>query len=96
MDDFLKNECNDGKERIIGLRVNPVVGGGTIEEFNTATRISKFGLPLTDETRKRLIDLYKKYTWLNSIHFHIGSQGVPLDLFVDAAKVFRILFLFSY
>ena len=64
-----------------------VVGGGSISIFNTATKMSKFGLPLLDETRTRILDLYKKYSWLNSIHFHVGSQGNPIQLFVEAAKV---------
>ncbi len=32
------------------------------------------------------MDLYRKYGWLNGIHFHVGSQGVVLDLFVAAAR----------
>ena len=64
-----------------------VVGGGTISIFNTATKQSKFGLPLLEETRGRILDLYKKYHWLNSIHFHVGSQGNPIQLFVESAKV---------
>ena len=63
-----------------------MVGGGSISIFNTATKLSKFGLPLLDETRGRILDLYKRYTWLNSIHFHVGSQGNPIQLFVEAAK----------
>ena len=69
------------------LRVNPVVGAGSIAIISTATKLSKFGLPLTDETRGRIIGLYKKYEWLNGIHFHVGSQGCAMDLFVKAAEV---------
>jgi diaminopimelate decarboxylase len=29
---------------------------------------------VTDETRPVILDLYKKYDWLNGIHFHVGSQ----------------------
>ena len=87
VDELLKNDCKDSPTSTIGLRVNPVVGGGTISIFNTATKLSKFGLPLMDETRQRLIDLYKKYDWLNGIHFHVGSQGNPMELFVTAGEV---------
>ena len=45
--------------------------------------------PLVAETKDRILDLYQKYTWLNGIHFHVGSQGVPIELFVNAAKVFN-------
>ena len=49
---------------------------------------SKFGLPLTtNQTRNAIIELFKKYQWLTGIHFHVGSQGIPLSLFVQGAKV---------
>ena len=87
VDDLLKTSCKGCKSPSIGLRVNPVVGAGSIAIISTATKLSKFGLPLTDETRGRIISLYKKYEWLNGIHFHVGSQGCAMDLFVKAAEV---------
>ena len=30
---------------------------------------------------------YSKYHWLSGVHFHVGSQGVPLELFVQGAKI---------
>jgi len=87
VDELLKNECKGLETPSIGLRLNPVVGGGTISIFNTATKLSKFGLPLVEETRERILDLFKKYEWLNGVHFHVGSQGNPLELFVSAAKI---------
>ncbi len=74
-------------ERSIGLRVNPVVGAGSIGMMSTASKVSKFGLPVTDQTKARVLDLYKQNSWLNGIHIHVGSQGVPLDLFVKGARV---------
>ena len=87
VDDLLKTSCKGCKSPSIGLRVNPVVGAGSIAIISTATKLSKFGLPLTDETRGGIISLYKKYEWLNGIHFHVGSQGCAMDLFVKAAEV---------
>lgn len=71
----------------IGLRINPVVGGGSISAMSTATKLSKFGLPLMEGTRERLVQVYVDNPWLNAIHIHVGSQGVPLDKFVSANKV---------
>lgn len=86
VDDLLKGECSGSKAKV-GLRVNPVVGGGTIEIISTATKQSKFGVPIMSTTKDRILDLYKKYAWLSGIHIHVGSQGVPMELFVKGARV---------
>ncbi|MFD1828393.1 diaminopimelate decarboxylase [Streptomyces desertarenae] len=65
----------------IGVRVNPQVGGGTIGAMSTATRHSKFGIPLEDDgNRQRLLRAYRERPWLTWVHTHVGSQGCPLDL----------------
>ena len=87
VDDLLRTSCKSCKSPSIGLRVNPVVGAGSIAIISTATKLSKFGLPLTEATRNSIINLYKKYAWLNGIHFHVGSQGCALELFIKAAEV---------
>lgn len=71
----------------IGLRINPVVGAGNIAMISTATKQSKFGVPLTEETRERIIKLFKDHAWLSGVHIHVGSQGVPLDKFSDGVVV---------
>ena len=81
VDEYLKNYT--GPVPVIGLRINPVVGAGTIAMISTATPQSKFGLPLTKDTWDRILDLFKNNPWLNGVHIHVGSQGVPLDKFVD-------------
>ena len=86
IDDLFKTSCKGLNATSIGLRINPVVGAGSIDIMSTARQASKFGLPVTEETRSTILDLYAKYNWLNGIHFHVGSQGVPLDLFVAAAR----------
>ncbi|WP_416972580.1 diaminopimelate decarboxylase [Streptomyces sp. 4F14] len=65
----------------LGLRVNPQVGGGTIESTSTATPTSKFGVALRDEgAREWVIGAYAERPWLTRLHAHTGSQGVPLTL----------------
>jgi len=88
LDELLRTDSDrKGTASKIGLRVNPVVGGGSIALFNVGTAASKFGLPITDDTRDRVLDLYKKYSWLTGVHIHVGSQGLPLELFVKAARI---------
>jgi diaminopimelate decarboxylase len=48
LDPLLRNQEVAG---IVGLRINPVVGGGQIAMTSTATLQSKFGLPFIAETR---------------------------------------------
>ena len=65
----------------IGLRVNPQVGGGSIEALSTATATSKFGVALRDEgAREWVVRAYLDRPWLTRLHAHTGSQGIPLDL----------------
>ena len=87
VDELLSTTCKGYNTPPIGLRINPVVGAGSIAIMSTATEKSKFGLPVTPETTSKIIDLYKKYSWLTGVHFHVGSQGVPMEMFIAAAKV---------
>ncbi|MEW2399818.1 diaminopimelate decarboxylase [Streptomyces sp. NPDC046862] len=65
----------------IGIRVNPQVGGGTIDATSTATSTSKFGVALQDEgAREWVVRAYAERPWLTRLHAHAGSQGVPLSL----------------
>ncbi|GMH89981.1 hypothetical protein TrST_g10985 [Triparma strigata] len=73
-----------GSESCIGVRVNPQLGGGKIKETGTIARTSKFGVPM--EMKGELIECFKKYTWLRSVHCHVGSQGCAVDLLVLGAK----------
>jgi diaminopimelate decarboxylase len=84
--ELLKTTCKGCIPSSIGLRINPVVGAGSNDAVSTATRASKFGLPVIAETRQKIHDLYLKYNWLDGIMFHVGSQCIPLDLFAAAAR----------
>ncbi|MFE8948047.1 diaminopimelate decarboxylase [Streptomyces sp. NPDC007856] len=65
----------------LGLRVNPQVGGGTIDATSTATETSKFGVALRDEgAREWVVRAYLDRPWLSRLHAHTGSQGIPLAL----------------
>ncbi|WP_307790747.1 diaminopimelate decarboxylase [Streptomyces actuosus] len=65
----------------LGVRVNPQVGGGSIEALSTATATSKFGVALRDEgARDWVLRAYAERPWLTRLHAHTGSQGVPLAL----------------
>ncbi|WP_228034771.1 type III PLP-dependent enzyme domain-containing protein [Streptomyces spongiae] len=65
----------------IGIRVNPQVGGGTIDATSTATTTSKFGVALQDEgAREWVVRTCAERPWLTRLHAHAGSQGVPLSL----------------
>jgi diaminopimelate decarboxylase len=66
----------------IGVRVNPQVGKGSIVSTSVADSISKFGIPINENIGK-LKEYYLKYSWLNGIHVHIGSQGCPVSLIIE-------------
>ncbi|CAM5667226.1 Diaminopimelate decarboxylase OS=Streptomyces griseomycini OX=66895 GN=FHS37_007363 PE=3 SV=1 [Streptomyces griseomycini] len=65
----------------LGIRVNPQVGGGSIEALSTATATSKFGVALRDEgAREWVVRAYLDRPWLTRLHTHTGSQGIALSL----------------
>jgi len=70
----------------IGIRVNPQTGSGHIESTSVATAYSKFGIPI-NIFRKEIIEAYKEHSFLNSLHLHIGSQGMPLDQLLFATSI---------
>lgn len=64
------------------LRVNPNVGGGAITYTSTATKDSKFGVPID----ALVLKAFKNYSSLKGLHFHVGSQGIGVPLLIEAAK----------
>ncbi|MFE2051269.1 diaminopimelate decarboxylase [Streptomyces sp. NPDC059459] len=68
----------------LGVRVNPQIGGGSIEALSTATATSKFGVALRDEgAREWVVRAYLDRPWLTRLHAHTGSQGIPLSLMAE-------------
>ncbi|MEV4874901.1 diaminopimelate decarboxylase [Streptomyces cyaneofuscatus] len=66
---------------VLGLRVNPQVGGGAIGPMSTATDTSKFGVALRDPgAREEVVRAFEARPWLTRLHAHVGSQGCPLEL----------------
>ncbi|MFF1843375.1 diaminopimelate decarboxylase [Streptomyces sp. NPDC058217] len=66
---------------VIGMRVNPQVGSGSIGAMSTATATSKFGVALLDPgARERVVQAFAEHPWLTQLHAHVGSQGCSLEL----------------
>ncbi|MFD3652822.1 diaminopimelate decarboxylase [Streptomyces sp. NPDC058620] len=66
---------------VLGLRVNPQVGSGSIGAMSTATATSKFGVALRDEgAREAVVRAFTARPWMTRLHAHVGSQGCPLEL----------------
>ncbi len=83
IDDLIKQHLSSVT---IGIRINPQVGTGRIDITSTAGEYSKFGVPITDN-REKLIECFLEYEWLRGVHMHIGSQGCPVKMLLDGAKI---------
>lgn len=68
----------------VGLRINPLTGSGNIHMTSVAVRGSKFGVPLDKKHHRLLLDAYARHSWLTGVHVHVGSQGCPMEMLVDA------------
>ena len=78
------------KHGVIGLRINPQAGTGSIAATSVAGEYSKFGVAIR-ECREEIIRCYLEYDWLTGIHLHIGSQGCDLALLLDGVEtVYRL------
>lgn len=71
------------RPRSVGVRINPGLSGGRIAATFTARKGAKFGVDLEDD-RGALLDAFSAHPWLDGLHVHAGSQGVPLSVLVDA------------
>ncbi|KAF6260810.1 diaminopimelate decarboxylase [Scenedesmus sp. NREL 46B-D3] len=73
----LMGQQQQQQQQLIGLRINPQVGEGSIAALSTGGAVSKFGFPL-QEARAELVAAFKQHPWLNMLHLHVGSQGLEL------------------
>ena len=71
--------------RLIGLRINPQVGVGSIASSSTAATDSKFGVGLQTNYQD-ILHAFRCYPWLNTVHMHTGSQGCDLALLTSAIE----------
>ncbi|MFC5148110.1 diaminopimelate decarboxylase [Streptomyces aureoversilis] len=85
--DGLLREASGPPRSALGVRVNPQVGGGSIDALSTATDTSKFGVALRDKgARAWLLRAYAERPWLSRLHAHVGSQGCPLELMAAGVR----------
>lgn len=70
----------------IGLRVNPGLRAGSIEATSTGMQGSKFGIDL-DAHREEVLAAASKWSWIDGLHVHVGSQGCSIDLLVEGVRV---------
>ncbi|KQX83653.1 diaminopimelate decarboxylase [Streptomyces clavifer] len=81
-----------GSGSVVGLRINPQVGGGSIGAMSTATPTSKFGVALRDPgAREQVVRAFAERPWMTRLHAHVGSQGCPLELIAEGiAETYRL------
>ena len=87
MDEIINalNLPEDQIPKYLGIRLNPCVGFGERTETSTSDLYSKFGLPMT-VYKEEIIKFFETYKWLNTLHFHIGSQAFGISALVEAVK----------
>ena len=80
---------NGSTTSVIGVRVNPLIGEGSIGALSTATAASKFGIPFTEDDagKSMMVDLFRKHTFLTMIMCHVGSQGMSVSSLVSGALI---------
>lgn len=69
----------------IGLRINPLLGLGTIKELSVSDATSKFGVPLTEQNQLVIVQMLDRMDFVSCLHVHVGSQGCSLDMLAQGA-----------
>jgi diaminopimelate decarboxylase len=78
----LSLQTNPSSPSTIGLRINPLVGGGSLSLFSVATLTSKFGIPITSLSAEDIV----ARPWITCLMIHTGSHGCGLHLLVEGVK----------
>lgn len=81
---------HQGSTSVVGFRVNPQVGAGSIAITSVSTGKSKFGVPITGN-EPALLDAFRRNPWLRALHVHVGSQGCRLEQLVNAVEAILAL-----
>jgi diaminopimelate decarboxylase len=71
---------------VLGLRVNPGVGDGSIPETSVAAATSRFGEPI-GSVFDALARRAQSHLWIRGLHYHVGSQGASPEIHAAAARV---------
>lgn len=69
----------------IGLRINPLVGAGNIAALSVSTADSKFGI--AENRKPEMLAAFAKYPWLNTVHVHVGSGDMGVQILTDGVAV---------
>lgn len=77
---------SDSSCSVVGLRINPLIGEGTIPTTSVGGSRSKFG-ERADTLTEPLIAVARDHRWIRGLHSHIGSQGIGLEAHAAAAAV---------
>lgn len=72
-----------GSASRVGLRVNAMVGNGSIQQTSVSGADCRFGVPLLQD-RHKIIAAFAVHDWLAGLHVHVGSQGCGLALLAEA------------
>lgn len=78
IDAIIKNQGSPTTARV-GIRLNPLVGAGSIAELSVSVASSKFAVPTTPENVSAIVECFRKWPWLVALHTHVGSQGCALE-----------------
>ncbi|CAM9902427.1 unnamed protein product [Scytosiphon promiscuus] len=78
IDSIIKRQGCSSDARV-GIRLNPLVGAGSIAELGVSVLTSKFAVPATPWNVQAVVDAFRKWPWLVALHTHVGSQGYSLD-----------------
>lgn len=76
--DAIIKKQGGGTTARVGIRLNTLIGAGSIAEMSVSVSTSKFAVPTTPANILAVVDAFRKWPWLVALHTHVGSQGYSL------------------